>query len=320
MHRLMVGIIGVVALVPASAASAQIRNFVAVLDGAQEVPPNASLASGTGTLVLDEATRMVTWSVTAVGLSAIDAHIHQARFGIGGGIVVDLGPGTTSFSGSATFTAAQVTALINNEMYFNLHTVAFGAGEIRGQISEQAVLDARVGNVGTGAGPAETVLRVGGSAGHPTYRALKRSAGNTTIDLVKPSGGGSGVYAIYVFPADSTGDTLNQAVLSDGGVGSETLGTAVMCLPTDNSVVPGSCPCPGPPFTRGFVSKAIFGAGTANALCLHVAPADPRAPTSLAINLPAGVYTVAGIMLDPNTATVGPRKVSLTNAVTVVVQ
>ena len=149
---------------------------------------------------------------------------------------------------------------------------------------------------------------------------MKRSAGATTIDLVKPSGGGSGVYAVWVFPFDSTGNTLNTAVLNDGGVGTETLGTAVVCLPSDNSVTPGTCPCPGPPLTRGFVSKAIAGMGTANALCLHIAPADPRANTSLAINLPAGVYTVAGIMLDPNTATVGPRKVSLTNAVTVVVQ
>jgi hypothetical protein len=319
-RRSTFGLVGAVVLCGATAADAQIRNFVAYLDGAQETPPNASAASGTGTLVLDESTRQITWSVTATGLSAIDAHVHDGRFGIGGGIVVDLGPGTTSFSGSATLSAAQVTKLIANEYYFNLHTVAFPNGEIRGQISEQAVLDARVGNVGTAVGPAETVLRVGGSAGHPTYRAVKRSPGATTLDVMKPAGGGSGVYAIWIFPHDSTGDTLNAAVLDDGFGNTETLGTSVVCLPSDNTVVPGTCPCPGPPYARGFVSKPIFGAGTANALCLHTVPADPRATTSLAINLPAGTYTATGIILDPNTSTVGPRRVSLTNSVTVVVQ
>ena len=72
-------------------------------------------------------------------------------------------------------------------------------------------------------------------------------------------------------------------------------------------------------FTTGFPSKAIHGTAAAGAICLHVAPAEPHATTSLPITFPLGKWTVAGIVFDPNAPTTGPRDVSLTHSVTGVV-
>ena len=119
-------------------------NFTANLNGSQEVPTptGSTTGTGTGTLVLNTTNNTITsCSVTFSNLTgpATAAHIHIAPPGTPGPISVGLtlGAGGTSPAtcpANAPLTADQVTALLQGNLYFNVHTDANPSGEIRGQI------------------------------------------------------------------------------------------------------------------------------------------------------------------------------------------
>lgn len=118
-------------------------NFAANLNGSQEVPsPTSFTGTGTGTLVINASNNTITsCSVTFSNLTgpAVAAHIHLAPPGIAGPIIIPLtlGAGGTSpatCSAGTGLTTEQVTALLQGNMYFNVHTSANPEGEIRGQI------------------------------------------------------------------------------------------------------------------------------------------------------------------------------------------
>ena len=112
------------------------------LSDTQEVPPTGTGGSGSAVVILDPATGDVTvvGSYASLGSNQTLAHIHgSAPAGMNAGIIVTLtGTGGTSgtFSGSGTLTAGQATAMQGGLHYINVHTMSFGAGEIRGQICE----------------------------------------------------------------------------------------------------------------------------------------------------------------------------------------
>ncbi len=137
--------------------------LTAELSGAQEVPANASSATGSATLVIQllpgpdgvantaDDTNTWTLNVSYAGLSApvSVAHIHQAPNGTNGPVIVGLDgmggawnlitPGLTSQStgtqtAPAPFPAAQVNNLLAGLTYVNIHSSAFPGGEIRGQL------------------------------------------------------------------------------------------------------------------------------------------------------------------------------------------
>lgn len=62
-----------------------------------------------------------------------ETDIHNAQAGSSGAVVVALDATTSFFSGQTTIN--DPTDLNNNNYYFNIHTSAFSAGEIRGQIT-----------------------------------------------------------------------------------------------------------------------------------------------------------------------------------------
>lgn len=109
-------------------------DFSAVLQGSQEVPPNASTASGTATAMVNP-DRSITYSVTTSGLSATAAHIHDAPIGTNGGVLFALSGGPTDWSGTtAPMTEAEFAMMQEKGFYINVHTVDFPGGEIRGQL------------------------------------------------------------------------------------------------------------------------------------------------------------------------------------------
>lgn len=124
-----------------------ITSGLASLSGANENPANASTATGRGTLVVDSATGAVLTSVmtfTGITPSAGGHHIHQAPTGTptqNGPVIIGFTLGTNGQTATApvgaTLTAAQYSALLAGELYFNLHSAAFPGGEIRGQIAVQ---------------------------------------------------------------------------------------------------------------------------------------------------------------------------------------
>lgn len=129
---------GILALVSALPASATVFNWSAALDGAQEVPPVATMGSGSAFGTLDDATNELTWNISYSGLREVTGmHFHNAPAGSNGPVVVNIGliSGVGSPSvGSTIIGADQVADIRASNWYINIHTVDVPSGEIRGQV------------------------------------------------------------------------------------------------------------------------------------------------------------------------------------------
>ncbi len=112
--------------------------FTVSLDGNQVTPtPVTTNASGTGWVVLDNNGTEINHSLTAAGLSSnlTAAHFHNAPAGTGGGVVHPIAFTDSTSTGSWTgFADNMISELLKNNLYLNVHTVNFPAGEIRGQV------------------------------------------------------------------------------------------------------------------------------------------------------------------------------------------
>jgi hypothetical protein len=112
-----------------------------VLDTAQEVPPpvGAAGASGTGRFLLEE-DGTIDADVTFQGLTGppVLAHIHQGAPGVPGPVVIDFTPrilaASISGAGNRPLSGEEQATLFAGGLYFNIHTAANLAGEIRGQL------------------------------------------------------------------------------------------------------------------------------------------------------------------------------------------
>lgn len=127
-----------VAAIAVAAGSAQAGTlFIGRLTSAQEVPPNASTATGTGTLILNDARTSALVSVTHnVPAATVTAgHIHRAAAGVNGPVIFPFPNPNAVTNLTWAIPAADVTNLENNGLYFNIHSQSRPGGEIRGQIS-----------------------------------------------------------------------------------------------------------------------------------------------------------------------------------------
>jgi CHRD domain len=113
--------------------------FAVNMSPSQEVPSNASTATGKGLLVLDPVTKKFTASITVTGMTATAAHIHTGFAGTNGGVIFPFtetapGSGVLVAAADASMTDAQIVALNAGGLYFNAHSAAYPGGEVRGQI------------------------------------------------------------------------------------------------------------------------------------------------------------------------------------------
>ena len=131
------------ALVVAGLASAGASYKVAAtLNAKQEVPKQAvKNTAGTGAFSgkYVEAGKGATlkWKLTFAHLSgpALQAHIHQAKRGVAGNVIVALcAPCKNGQTGTSKISAAVIKALEGGNAYVNVHTAKNPAGEIRGQV------------------------------------------------------------------------------------------------------------------------------------------------------------------------------------------
>ena len=101
------------------------------------MPPNTTAASGAVTATYDSDSKKLSWKGSYSGLTgpATAAHFHgPAPAGKNAGVMVPIAPNTSPLEGSATLTDAQAKALMDGDMYVNVHTAANKGGEIRGQL------------------------------------------------------------------------------------------------------------------------------------------------------------------------------------------
>ena len=138
---------------------AAIIPLAATLDGAQEVPPNASPGFGTGVMTYDNVSNQLSWNITFAGLTtgATAAHFHgPAAPGVAAGIQVPiplgLAAGMTAGNllGMATITEMQEAELLSELWYINIHTSTFPGGEIRGQVLSAVPIPAAMWLFGSG--------------------------------------------------------------------------------------------------------------------------------------------------------------------------
>lgn len=112
--------------------------FKATLTGAQEVPANASTATGDATLTFNTTTKIFTLAVTHTIASPTNGHIHKAAVGVSGGVIFPFASFTSPISYTSPALDATQEADLNAGLYYvNIHTAAFPNGEIRGQLIKQ---------------------------------------------------------------------------------------------------------------------------------------------------------------------------------------
>ena len=124
-------------------AQATVLTYDVTISGAESVPPNATPATGSAVVIVDDVLNTVSVDLTFSGLiggPATAAHIHCCVPPTANGPVVipfTSFPNTTSgtysniFSGVST---ADIQGIENGLAYINIHNAEFPAGEIRGDI------------------------------------------------------------------------------------------------------------------------------------------------------------------------------------------
>ncbi len=105
------------------------------LSSSQEVPTNASVATGRGRAEFDPVTGSFAVNMTTTGMTATAGHMHTGAIGASGPVTVPfvLNSGVWSASPTQKLNAAQAAAFSADGMYFNAHSATFPGGEIRGQ-------------------------------------------------------------------------------------------------------------------------------------------------------------------------------------------
>jgi len=140
-----------------SISHAETVQFKADLKGSLQVPPNQTAGTGTVTASYDFTTKQLSWTGSYTGLSGppTAAHIHgPAPAGTNARLVVWISenvgqcnqgacksnhdttahPLPSRFEGTATLSEAQANDLMAGLYYVNIHTNAYPAGELRGQL------------------------------------------------------------------------------------------------------------------------------------------------------------------------------------------
>jgi hypothetical protein len=128
----------------------------AILDSAQETPPNSSPGTGMAIFNYSSTAQDLTYSVSFQNLlaPATVSHIHFAPPGVAGPVILPLTnagpPSATSGTFSGTLTALDlnpdpagginsfadaIAAIEAGDTYINVHSTQFPGGEIRGQIN-----------------------------------------------------------------------------------------------------------------------------------------------------------------------------------------
>lgn len=121
------------------------QGFSLKLNGAQEVPPNLSTGTGLGFFQLSHDKKQLNFHVVVDSLTgpALSAHLHEGMSGQTGSVVADLSSNLNAAGNELTGSldpSAFLNKLLKDSIYLNVHTAAFSAGEVRGQLKLEPYL------------------------------------------------------------------------------------------------------------------------------------------------------------------------------------
>jgi hypothetical protein len=130
--------LAIAAAVLAACASVSGSSVNVYLNGANEVPPVSTKATGTGNIFIGTDMK-VSGSVTTTGLTATVAHIHTGAAGANGPVIIPLTKSADnanlwSVPANTKLTEVQYQAFKAGGLYVNVHSVANKGGEIRDQL------------------------------------------------------------------------------------------------------------------------------------------------------------------------------------------
>ena len=111
--------------------------LTAVINGAQQVAPTNSTATGTFVGTYTSVDKQLVYTVTYQGMTPSVAHIHTGAPGVNGSVAIPFANLTSPIKGTVTLTPEQADNLLNNRMYVNMHSTASPGGEIRGDIKKK---------------------------------------------------------------------------------------------------------------------------------------------------------------------------------------
>lgn len=141
--------------------------FAAGLDAEQEVGLVTSAAMGTSSLTLTPAGLVFDLTIQGLVGNFTMSHFHNAPAGVNGPVVRNI---TSEFSGNTAFgiwkaqdseplTFDLIKALMDGNLYLNVHTNMYPAGEIRGQINSEGIVVAIEPVLNDGQIPGEFLLQ-----------------------------------------------------------------------------------------------------------------------------------------------------------------
>lgn len=211
------------------------NTFATLLSGDQEIPANASQASGYGAVVFDPVAKTLSGVLVTSGIAGTVAHIHNGLPGVSGPVAIPLtgGPTVWTVPAGTVLTDAQIADLAAGAYYFNVHTTAAPGGEIRGQLTQQlrfaalsganevpAVATAASGTGVLAYNPATGQISgfvqtsgIAGSAAH-IHEAAAGANGGVIVPLAEsPAGSGR-----WVVPAGSTLTAAQTASFNTNGL------------------------------------------------------------------------------------------------------
>lgn len=188
--------------------------FVAELRGANEVPPVTTTATGTATVTLNASRSQITYTVTHNVMNATAAHIHIGRPWEATPPAIPLQmTSPTTFMGTATVTAAQVTDLEAGRLYVNVHSTVHTGGEIRGQLLRMGETLYTASLRGTNEVPpvvtsstGEFMAILSGDHTQLRYEGTFTASGATAAHIHR---GAPGTNGEVIYPLDLTGMTLS---------------------------------------------------------------------------------------------------------------
>jgi hypothetical protein len=115
--------------------------FTSSIDGSQENPPVATSGSGTGFAIIEHNAKQIHYQFTIAGLtSALTmSHFHLSPVSVNGNVVepINFGGDSTVAADWAAPADSILTAFLNGNIYFNVHSSNFPGGEMRGQMMHQ---------------------------------------------------------------------------------------------------------------------------------------------------------------------------------------
>jgi hypothetical protein len=119
-----------------ASASAFAEDFHLKLSGSQEVPPVESQGAAQGTITVGD-DGAVSGKIIVTGFTPTMAHIHEAPAGKSGKVIVPFKMEGDTFVAppGAKLNAEQMKALKAGDLYFNVHSAAHPAGEVRAQLT-----------------------------------------------------------------------------------------------------------------------------------------------------------------------------------------